>query len=258
MDGPSEIFNMLESSKYKFVYPSVGSGVDYFRIQTFDQDGYELSYDYSGLVTSEFPLATHSRGGFDVVTASTVVGGNQIFNQEEFSFDTDVKSVLITPYHWTGSAPNQTLDPTNYSATLNIKTGAEAFGFEPTNSTCYTFDNFATTYSNILDGFCGEVSGEVSIVPPVPPGWSSVFSQTFNIEGNTDISTPVDYCITTCGNATAHYYEPDPVPCGCIDFNLDITILPCDAMSEVCPNYNFSIAIEICCTCDVRENPPGN
>lgn len=256
-DGPAKSFNMLESTKYKFSYPAT-STVDYFRIQTYDANGFELTYDYNGLVTTDFPLAIHSTGGFTVVTASTVVGGSQIFNQELFSFDSDVKSVLITPYHWTGTAPNETLDPSNYTATFNLKTGAEAFSFEPTGNSCYTFDNFATSYSNILDGFCGTLSAQVSIVPPVPAGWSPVFSQTIDLNGTTDITTPTNYCLDECGNMTAPYYLPDPVPCECIDFKLDITVSPCTDMQSDCPDLDFSIDIEICCSCDVRENPPAN
>lgn len=55
--------------------------------------------------------------------------------------------------------------------------------------------------------------------------------------------------------------NPNPIPCGCITFDLEITIKPCDGMpSPPCEDkiletiYPFTL----CCSCVIRKNDIPN
>ncbi|MFT5725453.1 MAG: hypothetical protein ACI9JN_002578 [Bacteroidia bacterium] len=260
--------NVLNLGDFEFKYSSnAGAQPDHIRIKMYDQLGEFMGYNYHsiGIADDMFPVIAHPDHGIVVAANAFDVGsGLWVLNRNTFRFPEEVTRVEITTFHWTGDAGSKTLDPSNRKLTLNLLNGEQAFTLEPTNGSCFTFDNFHMKYSHILDGFCGYLSDPVLTLAPPPPngsGWNDQFTQDIDFNRSIQISQPqwqggASWCDDECQNATSPYYITQPVTCGCVDFTVKLVLSPCPTSSENCPPLNLELPLKICCDCDIRETPP--
>jgi len=130
----------------------------------------------------------------------------------------------------------------------------------PTNGkSCLTFDDYAFDLNFLnLDGMCviptykltskSQYPGYLGL----PLNWESIpFSSSTwpNIPANCANEPNGPEC-------TANGNEPEPVPCKCINFDLEIKLDACNGDYIECPTIVINRDIKICCSCDVR--PPVN
>lgn len=112
--------------------------------------------------------------------------------------------------------------------------------FDPeigTDQGCLTFDNFQINSTINLDGRCGKVENELAlpsngIDPP------EVISDGFEFGDYTSFPHLGDHC-DECINTTTHYGNPNPVACGCKDFVLKTSLMPCLDKEHLCEPLVF-------------------
>lgn len=145
-----------------------------------------------------------------------------------------------------------------------INTAEEAFQMNPTGS-CYTFTPFSFDMSSILDGLCSPSITATLSVPPgssgasyLPPNFSQITTLNSDGSGSNSFNIPNSTWCDQCIGAFAPYTLPDPVPCGCMDMTMTITIEPCNTAPSNCPDLELELDLEVCCSCDVRESPPND
>lgn len=231
------------------------SKVDYWHFELWDWEGAGLVVDFDAMGL----LRNGHHMYLDMVSAKYYDNEVYHYNTNLFYLGDSVKSLTITPVAISGGVYS-------YGARIHIdlKTPQEAFTFESIDDNCFTFDDFSVVYSTILDNLCHPPDARLKSVPPSLPGWQ-LYNEAVDWGSSRTIPTPENFCPDECTGATAPYTTPDPVPCGCIPFELEITLYPCDEMPQVeppqafaCPPLTFTVPLEICCECDVRETPPAN
>ena len=131
----------------------------------------------------------------------------------------------------------------------------------PSNGkSCLTFNNYAFDLDfHGLEGLCVLPRYKLtskSLRPGylgLPVGW-----RTRWIEIPYDWPPIPAHCANepNGGHCTSPPHLPEPVPCRCINFDLDIILDPCGGNHILCPPIHLKKEVEICCSCDVR--PPAD
>lgn len=131
---------------------------------------------------------------------------------------------------------------------------------------CFTFDNFKFKSDINVEGLCVSPFYKLkypnlvynnNILPiDVLPYNNMLNSPIYNIN-----KPSANYCldlITTTILPPGNY--PNPVPLGCIEFDMEITLLPCEYYESDpnCPPLVLNKKINICCSCDIRPSNPNN
>lgn len=180
-----------------------------------------------------------------------------VVNTNSFTFG-DTESATITTYS------GMTINETVHISFINDL--SSAFQTTPANSaSCYKFNPFSMDFSTLLDDLCEGVDIELSLpqnspaASYFPPNYSytdnGIFGP-FSVEKTINISDNIpfgNWCHDACYNIGAPP-GPEPVPCGCVDFNLKITLKSC----KNCPDLDVNTTIPICCSCDIRGPYPEN
>lgn len=165
-----------------------------------------------------------------------------------------------------------TLKPQN----LNIKVGffqkdstghvPDLLSAKPANDeTCYLFEpfNFADDLSLNIEGFFGSIEPfyHLSLAPhqTEKAGWTKD-NKVKTKKNNSFPKLDSNYCEPEFQWTTPHH-APDPVPGGCIDFDLEYTIEACfnpPRKVRPCLPLKAKKTIAICCDCDVRAKAPAD
>jgi hypothetical protein len=249
--------------------PHTGFKTEFIRIQVMEygsssyQDLYTLGGGLS-LQDATFNWVNHTNNGltFPVIEMKKYTQGmDYVINTNSFTFGS-YQSVKLTIIEQSNS----------HDINLNLfETLNEVITLVPSDGrTCFTFDPFSLDVSTILDGLCSGVGSgsSIKLTPsansPILPYLTSPFPfideiglsglyKSDNSQLYIDNTTWCDQCI----NMVAEWYLPDPVPCGCADFDLEFTLYPCVGSSSNCPPIVLTKTIQICCSCDIRSTPPG-
>jgi hypothetical protein len=80
---------------------------------------------------------------------------------------------------------------------------------------------------------------------------------------NNNIDVFEGYCFDECfdPNLPIPIYSHNPISCGCITLNLEITLKPCNNMpSPPCEDkiLEMTYPFTLCCSCDIRQNEPND
>ncbi len=264
--NPKKVLNLNGQTTFKFGQtgnPSSGVNLitDKIRIQVLDANG---------IVGDLFNLGgghSLSDGIFNWVwigdsiplieIKKNIEGADYIVNPNVFTFG-NITGTIITTY----DQNNTIRESINLEFVNNLE---DAFAFSPGNSaSCYTFDPFKMEFSTVLDNLCEGVDVKLNI--PFGSPASSFFSPNYSVSFN-DLFGRYSYFKTTnltrtmnngnwceqCNNIAAEWV-PEPVPCGCVDFDLHITLKSC----KDCPDLDLILSIPICCSCDIRSSLPQN
>ena len=269
-NNTGKTLNVLNLGEFHFDYTSnAGAQPDFIRIRLYDNTGEVIGYEYEhmGLGDDIYNVSRHPDYGMLVAVHGLDVWKEKwLVNKNEFIFSDYVGSVEITTYHWTGDEGSRTLDPSLYQLKLNLVSAEEAFKPNSNNAPCLTFDNFDLGIDHILNGFCGRLANaSISLAPPVPvgSGWTSQFNQNTPMNTPLTINQPVhtngqSWCENECTGVSAPAHVIEPISCGCVDFTLKCTLLPCTDADANCPEVEIELPLTICCDCDVRESYPQN
>jgi hypothetical protein len=256
--------NVLRAGTFGFKYTNnAGARPDQIRIKMYDQMGGFLGYDYHGIGIADdlFTVSLHPDHGVLVaVEGWDEWAGKWVVNRNSMIFPDDVATVEISTFHWTGDQGNQTLDESTRKLRFNLISLEDAFTLESQDGSCFTFDNFNVSISNMLDGFCGTLINPILSIAPPPPigsGWSSTFTKSIPFHTPLAIDLPTNsngltWCEEKCTDVTAPAHSTYPVPCGCVDFFVDLKLAPCPTSDADCPIIDLRIPISVCCDCDVR------
>ncbi|MFT5157073.1 MAG: hypothetical protein ACI9NN_001093 [Bacteroidia bacterium] len=252
---------MLPSGQLQFIPAYLfGASPDYWHIERYNGVDQWKPVDYlsSGLSNSVFNQVYDPASGKVLVEAIDHESSSQVFNSNVFDLGDDLEYpyIIFTPYHITPN-PN-TLDPGNNTLTAHIKPPSELITFKPgDDEECYNFNNMNVWKIHDIEGFCGFINGGISIAQPVPAGFDPSFSTTFDFNNSFSLEEPLTHC-DDCIIATAPASNPDPVPCGCVKYTLEIRIEPCTEAPPGCEALEFTEEIQVCCRCDVREEFPND
>jgi hypothetical protein len=258
LDGGTK--NIIPFVDYQFLQTGA-SFYDLVSIEAFDINGIQTTFNYDGLTEPPFqlwlnvPISTPPDPAIVHKDAVELYINGQN-NTGKFSFGNDVDYIVITPLNVDESGNVFSTIPT----TLQFTTLLEAITFESEQS-CFTFDNFKLNLDNILDGFCGDYHFDLKkhwsdIADPNDP---ANVHEDLNIGVETDLINFDDHCAECLGmSAEPPSVNPDPVPCGCRTFEIDLTIEPCPAyLPEDCDDLHIFTQIDICCECDIRSSEPS-
>jgi hypothetical protein len=261
VDDPTEDFNVLKGQKLWFNYAE-NYWPKALSIKTVDVNNVEKVWsveDYNGSgLKGDYPYWFHpytTDEGLDVVPLKRYSGSAEgyIKNRYAFSVGEDVKTIELKIWGFPENGEEHLLE---HKVTMDVLSIEEAFSFtNPLNESCFTFENFHVNLSSVLDGFCGDAIGYLWQVPPLANPNNQIDPIKLEFKEPISLSTLDGYC-ESCINATASSSLPEPVPCGCSNFSIDINIKPCQSTEPrpiECPDLNFSLPIDICCDCDVRN-----
>lgn len=260
--------NVLNTGGFKFNYSNnAGARPDYVKIVTYDKSGVFMGFNYHsmGIADGTFHIAQHPvHGDLVAVMGYDVYVDLWVKNNNTFTFPEGAESVEITTYHWTGNVGQETLDESSYKLTFNLIEPSQAFSLDPTEQGCFTFDNFLANISHNLSGFCGNITQtQIESKPPFPggSGWDETYIEPIVLGRSTSLRQPVNsegktWCQQEVNTQTTDGNFPDPVPSGCLEFNLKFKITPCSSADAECPDIELSLPITICCKCDVRPIGP--
>ncbi len=239
----------------------------YFLIEEWDINGADV-YNYNELSDADYSVYNHPTTGDELIEYNKQINGSWAVNNNLFHFDSEVTRIVFTEYRDDPNNPGQLVP--GFKTTLNVRNPEDIFeawrwngsssGAPPTEK-CLEFNDFLLDVTNDLPGFCSNLSaGDITLTPPTPVGWPSNFSHAVQIKDfqNRTVPTPENYCEDKCSEMEAPPNHPEPVPCGCIEFDLEIILEPCDDANFPCPTLNFTIPLTICCTCDVRKDMGSN
>ena len=250
--------------------PHTGFKTEFIRIQVMEygsssyQDLYTLGGGLS-LQDATFNWVNHTNNGltFPVIEMKKYIEGssNYVINTNSFTFGS-YQSVKLTIIEQSNS----------HDINLNLfETLDEVITLAPSdNKSCFRFDPFSLDVTTILDGLCVGVGtgSKVKLSPkpnsPIIPYLGSPFPyEEVVILNGLNKSDEVEYYINNstwcdqCINFFVRWDHPVPVPCGCADFDLEFTLYPCIDSSPNCPPLVLNKTIQICCSCDIRQIPPG-
>ena len=240
-------FNFNENSwpdYVQFITEDFHGNINHFDVQ---------DYVDAGLLKDPFGIG-YSPDGYDNIVVglkALTEGGVFAKNIYTFRFKSDVKKATIRVFNETDNPVTLDLDR---ELTLNFMNLSEAFLLKPGNDeSCLTFENFNVNLENSLDGFCGKTKASLWQVPPIKNAQNQIDPIKVELGINQEIEIENDWC-NNCMDATANPSEPDPVPCGCTNFMMNITITPCQGhtMPDNCPSLEFQLPVTVCCVCDVR------
>ncbi len=237
----------------------------YMRIEVQDAIGNWADITTVGLGQSladtDYQWVTNTDGGetYPVIKIKNQNGSSYDINPNFFTLG-NYKSVRLS----TLGAINTT--PTGSTKINLVNSVEEAFVMNPDDgANCYTFTPFSYNVNSILDNLC---SPDIDIkfqLPSgsmnagfFPPGWSVSKQLDNDGDGSDFFNTPNGTWCDQCIGVTAPYNAPNPVPCGCLNFEVVISIEPCNNAPTDCEPLEMSFQIEVCCSCDVRETPPND
>ncbi len=146
-----------------------------------------------------------------------------------------------------------------FISVLGLSSNAQGPNLPPGNpvNVVNCFQDFLATDSNSYK----ILGNQFQLLPTLGlttfPG-SFVLIKGYDLSGfsNLDLLALAPDC-EDCYPLSAPHYYPNPVPCGCEEYNLEVTLTPCP--TQLCPpllgilNEN----VTICCSCDIRSTPPG-
>ena len=261
-------FNMLNVAPFRFIYGSnTTTHPDFVQFEYYDKNGLYIvpMYGESGLTDGLFMRTYHPNIG-DLVTLKTFEPINEVWisNTNQFTIPIDVRTMVIKTYSWTGQGSERTLEPNNNNITLTFVEIGDAFTLSPWDASddCMTFSNGAARLNTVLDGFCGRIINTKLSSPNPNPNeyWGSNFSLDVEFGHDPNFNGAVsssDWC-AQCDGVQAPYNFPNPIPCGCVTFELEAKMTPCPTAPEWCEDISIQIPYNICCTCDTRELPPND
>jgi|GEM_PF-1976784 len=269
-NNTGKTLNVLNLGEFHFDYTSnAGAQPDFIRIRLYDNTGEVIGYEYEhmGLGDDIYNVSRHPDYGMLVAVHGLDVWKEKwLVNKNAFIFSDYVGSVEITMYHWTGDKGSRTLDPSLYQLKLNFVSPDEAFAPKSNNAPCLTFDNFDLGIDQPLNGFCGRFrSPQLTPRRPIPDGSGWNPNNNYDVVFGQHISIPqpqtdngVSWCDDERTKQNASPTAPNPVPSGCINFDLKYELEPCANANANCPTVDIIKTISVCCTCDVRPIGPSN
>jgi hypothetical protein len=143
------------------------------------------------------------------------------------------------------------------SSTFNLEFVDISGAFEEIEiDDCNRYNNFSLSAPISLPGFCGGIEFSIKRKPENITDPNAVNEVLLSGFSNLDLLALAPDC-EDCYPLSAPHYYPNPVPCGCEEYNLEVTLTPCP--TQLCPpllgilNEN----VTICCSCDIRSTPPG-
>ena len=118
---------------------------------------------------------------------------------------------------------------------------------------CLTFEHFQMNGGVNLDGLCGEVKNELAlpsngIDPP------EVVSDQFYFGDYVTFDYLGDHC-EECLEMAAEAYpiNESPISCGCRDYVLKTSLMPCYGKEHICEPLVIYEDVQVCCECDIRD-----
>lgn len=181
---------------------------------------------------------------------------NGVFNTNMITLPSNVKSfeiIILNP----GSDYDFVIET---KSTVNILTLEDAFTLTNSNGQdCQTFDNFNMSYVNNLDGFCGSVKGKLRRLPSDITDPADPLNELgFVFSNQSDLSPWAEHCLGPDQDIIIEPRPNEPVPWGCQTFVMELIIEPCWVRPVECEDLIISEEIEICCTCDARQQLPAH
>ncbi len=266
--GGNNTYQVLRGQKFQFKFggdPSLAP--EFIRIRTVDQNGTtqdNFPYFESGLRNGEFHRTVFVNGGF-VVTGSVFDPETNSFvlNENIFEINESINKLVVDFLFVIDNNGIPEIEESALSTNIELVDVQDAIEFSPANTSCYTFDAFALNLMPNLNGFCGKYSN-VKLSPNAPyQGWSEqqIEGPLFNLAR--EIQTKEGWC-DDCNQLDAPASVPDPVKCGCKEFNLELTVEPCSYQFngleplDNCDPITITKSIDICCDCDKRIKTPVN
>jgi hypothetical protein len=243
----------------------------YIRIKAFDINNNELLFDPNnqwllGLSSPAFPWLYQTNTYFEDEDENIIYhpgyvidifdNENQVSNSGWFSIDYSVSKVEIYTYFET-TGTGGTIYVSSNKTEINFTSAQNAFNVSNTSgNSCQTFDDFNASVANILDGFCGNITSKITDHPfnvAYPPTGLEI---SYSLGDDANLSAFENHC-DQCNNVSAPppSQMPNPVTCGCVLFNMELTIEPCPEYYQ-CPSLILDYDIQICCRCDVRSQDP--
>ena len=266
--GGNNTYQVLRGQKFQFKFggdPSLAP--EFIRIRTVDQNGTihdNFPYFESGIRDGQFHRTVFVNGGF-VVTGSVFDPATNSFvlNENIFEINESINKFVIDFLFVIDNNGIPEIEESAFRTTIELVDEEEAINFSPAGSSCYTFDAFALNIIPKIDGFCGKYSG-VKLSPNSPnQGWSEQEIPGPLLDLAREIQTKAGWC-DDCDQLDAPAGLPDPVKCGCKEFDIELTIEPCTYQFngleplENCDPIEIKESINICCDCDKRIKTPVN
>lgn len=266
--GGNNNFKVLRGQKFQFKYggdPSLAS--EFIRIRTLDNYGNihdNFPYFESGIRDGQFHRTVFVNGGF-VVTGSVFdpTTNSFVLNENIFEINESINKLVIDFLFVIDNNGIPEIEESAFRTTIELVDEEDAINFSPAGSSCYTFDAFALNIMPKIDGFCGKYS-QVKLSPNSPnQGWSEQEIQGPLLDLAREIQTKAGWC-DECDQLNAPAGLPDPVKCGCKEFDIELTIEPCTYQFngleplENCDPIEIKKSINICCDCDKRIKTPVN
>jgi len=266
--GAANLLNLGGTINYRFtdfgMPPHFTLQTKFVRIEIFDgtvfKDINEVGLGWT-LEDDDFEWVPTTVGGntFPVITIKMNVTGGYEINPNTFTFG-NFNQARLTLFDNLNTGGIGT-----FQANL-INTVQEAFPMIPSgNAICYTFTPFSYNISSILDGLCSSnmnINFRLPAGSPhagyFPPNWNVQQSLSNNGSRIDNFNIPNSTWCDQCLNVVAPHYLPDPVPCGCMEIEVMISIAPCSNSPSGCPTLELAFPIEVCCDCDVRLAPPND
>lgn len=267
--GSSQGYNFLKSASNRII-PNGTSVPSFIQIIAYNDDGTFFFPDnigepgfYFGLAGGDFSdlYLTDEDNDlvYHVIEYAKYMDGvnNLIYNSNPLVFQQGMAYIDIVLFYEFSQGGN---NPTpSSSVRINLLEDDEAIETGPQTNVngCVTFDNFQTTFTNKLSGFCGTVQQTVALSPTE--------QRSFNISETADSDPPTffnlnlnefaKYCHDDCDNMGVPQGSP-MTPCGCDIFVLRTKIFPCPQFEyrPECSSADPLIIeqnVEICCTCDI-------
>jgi hypothetical protein len=232
--------------------------VDYDTIQ---QNGYGFF--------SDLPFATYIEETESWVYSS--IEAFLTFNTENgdfsdwFSFSEEVKTVTINLLNWNGILGAYTGNPIE----INFEDPEDLINVTIPEE-CQTLDDFVFFATHNIEGLCEPLVYNMILPNHIPNSSSTNNKKIFPFSGSpfqesNSLEYYEDYCYNECFDPHLPEYplslNPNPIPCGCITFDLEITIKPCSHMpSPPCEDkiLETTYPFTLCCSCDLRFDDTPN
>jgi hypothetical protein len=255
----SGAYNFLKGD-FRFDVIGTNSNLDYISIEAFDENGDLLQLDPNwyglydsdlGYIPKRIVIQKETSSGFQYLTWKTALDMYVVpngANNKWFSIPDEVSKLKIKTY----TNVVDTLHIEGTEIEMNFLSYEESLNLEINNgSSCLSYNNFNLDYSLNVSGFCGNLTSKIKTLPNTIG--EPEFSQDYEFGQTENLEHRAAHC-AECLNVSALPYpvNPNPVPCGCRTYQLEVTYQACSAMYP-CPDVTFIKEISICCNCDVRS-----